>query len=216
MTIERPFLPTSPRGPYGPRLAALAVGFLAMAALRAQFDALETVPALGPRLWFLAQFFTVLTNLLVAGHMLAVAWGWRIGAARAAGLLVSILLVALVHHMLLARLRAPEGVQYWADLGLHTGVPLAMFLWWAGFAPKEVARRDVPGWLLWPVAYCAYALIRGLVTGIWPYPFLNVDTIGWGAVLLTLTGIFAALLAISAAIFWLAGRLRRYSRLNPS
>lgn len=215
MIERRPFLPASPRGAYLPRLAGLALACLGMASLRAQFDALE-IAGLGPRLWQLSMFFTVLTNFAVVLHMIAVAYGWRIRASRAAGLLVSILLVGLVYHAVLARLWSPQGLQWWADQGLHSAMPLATLVWWLGFAPKTVRPGDVKGWMIWPLAYCAYALIRGVVTGVWAYPFLNADSLGWPRVALNTLGVLLCFLAISALVLWMAGRLRSYSRFNPS
>lgn len=183
------------RTPVPERLAALAVATLAMAALRAQFDAMgPDAGSAGVRLWAMAGYFTILTNALVAAHMLLVALHWRISAARAAGLLLSIVMVGLVYHTLLARLWQPDGLLAWADLGLHTGVPLAYALWWAVLAPKDVRPGDLKWWLVWPLGYGVYALIRGALTGFWPYPFLNADALGWPRVavhLVLLAGVFA-------------------------
>ena len=201
-----------PRTPPPERLAALAVATLAMAALRAQYDALGEVPGLGAfqdRLWHMAGYFTILTNGLVAVHLLAVAMHWRIGASRAAGLLLSIAAVGIVYHLLLAHLLNPQGLAFWADLGLHTGVPLAYGLWWLVLAPKQVTARDLPFWLIWPAAYCAFALTRGAISGFWPYPFLDADKLGWAAVTLNIAGLVAGFAAFGGAILWLARRLRR-------
>jgi len=188
------------------RLLALAIGTLALAALRAQFDAMRPVD-LGEKLWYLAGFFTILTNLLVAAHMFAIARGWRIGASRAAGLVVSIVMVGIVYHAVLARLWAPQGLAWWADQGLHTAVPLATALWWLAFAPKDVGWRDVPVWLIWPLAYCGYALVRGVATGFWPDPFLNVDTLGWGMVAVNIVALVLVFAALGAGVVALARRV---------
>ena len=97
----------------------------------------------------MAGYFTILTNALVAAHMLLVALHWRISAARAAGLLLSIVMVGLVYHTLLARLWQPDGLLAWADLGLHTGVPLAYALLvaehlraWLGHKRSGVLERS--------------------------------------------------------------------------
>lgn len=189
------------------RLTALALAILILAALRAQFDALPEqvgVVDLTARLWLMAGFFTILTNALIALHLFAVAKGWQIPAARAAGLLLSILVVALIYHTLLARLWNPQGLGWWADQGLHTAVPLGYLGWWLAFAPKAVSQRDLPGWLIWPASYGGYAMIRGALTGFWPYPFLNADALGWATVtlnlallLLTFTGLGFILLALT-------------------
>lgn len=158
-------------------------------------------------IWALGGYFTILTNLVVALHMAAVALRWQIGASQAAGLLLSILMVGIVYHLLLAGLWAPQGMAWWADQGLHTGTPAAMLMWWLAFAPKAVGWRDLPLWLIWPLAYCAYALLRGAVTGFWPYPFLNADVLGWGMVAVHLAGMLVGFAAVGAVIVGLARRM---------
>ena len=191
------------------RILAFAIGVLALASLRAQFDTLPdpvaTQPLLG-KLWFMAGFFCILTNLAIAGHMLAVTRGWRIGASRAAGLLVAIVVVFLTWHALLAGLWQPQGLAWWANQGLHAAVPLATLGWWLAFAPKDVTRRDLPYWLIFPALYCLYAMIRGGMTGFWPYPFLDVDQLGTARVSLNIAGMLALVAVVGAGVLALTRR----------
>jgi hypothetical protein len=185
------------------RLTAFALAIMILAALRAQFDALPEqagVVDLAARLWLMAGFFTILTNALIALHLFAVVKGWQIPASRAAGLLLSILVVALIYHLLLARLWSPQGLGWWADQGLHTAVPLGYLGWWLAFAPKTVTKRDLPDWLIWPVGYGSYAMIRGAATGFWPYPFLNADALGWATVSLNLALLLLAFAGLGVAL----------------
>ncbi|WP_231495909.1 Pr6Pr family membrane protein [Cellulomonas sp. HZM] len=41
-------------------------------------------------------------------------------------------------------------------------------------------------WLLYPVAYCAFTTVRGVLApgSAYPYPFVDVDSIGYGGLLL--------------------------------
>jgi hypothetical protein len=196
--------------PLPARIAAIAVFLIAGLSLRAQVDVARALPgarSAGAVLWVMAGYFTILTNLAVALHMAAVALRWRIGASRAAGLVLSILMVGIVYHLLLADLWAPQGMAWWADQGLHTGAPLAMLVWWVTFAPKDVGWRDLPMWLIWPLAYCAYALARGAATGVWPYPFLDAGVLGWPMVVLNIAGMMAGFAALGAGIVLAARRL---------
>lgn len=194
------------------RIAAFLIGTLALAALRAQFDALAEPVASQPleqKLWFMAGFFTILTNLIVAAHLFAVARNWQISASRAANLLVQILMVALTYHLRLAGLWQPQGLAFWANQGLHSAVPLAYLGWWLAFAPKNVTRQDLPTWLIYPAAYGTYALIRSAITGFWPYPFLNADTLGPARLTLNILGMMAGFAALGFAVLTLARRLNR-------
>ncbi len=194
------------------RITALLIATLALASLRAQFDTLlEPVASrsLADKLWFMAGFFTILTNLSTAAHLFAVARNWQIPASRAANQLVSILLVALIYHTLLAGLMQPEGLAWWANQGLHTAVPLAYLVWWLVFAPKGITRADMPYWFIYPAAYFIYSLIRGKLTGFWPYPFLNADAVGMLQLTFAVIGMFAFVALMCLAVLTLARRLNR-------
>jgi hypothetical protein len=194
------------------RIAALLIGILALAALRAQFDALPAPMSGWPlpeKLWLMAGFFTILTNLLLAAHLFAVARKWPMPASRAANLLVSALMVMLTYHLLLARLWAPQGLAWWADQGLHTAVPLAYLAWWLAFARKDVTAADLPKWLVYPGAYAVYALIRGALTGFYPYPFLNAAALGPALLVLNLALMLAAFALTGLGVLALARRLNR-------
>jgi hypothetical protein len=140
------------------RLVALLIGAFALAALRGQFDGLPYAP-LADRLWVMAGYFAVLTNLGVAGMMFGVAKGWRMSGANGAAMLGAVGLVAASYVLGLWSTGAP--VLGWADTALHLGVPLAVGLWWWWFADKTVGPRDIPRLIAWPAIYGVYALVRG-------------------------------------------------------
>jgi hypothetical protein len=154
----------------------------------------------------MAGYFTILTNLGVAAVMLAEVAGRRTSARLAGGLTLAILMVALIYHLLLAGLWRPTGLAWWADQGLHTAVPALVLIWWLGQAPKRVGLRDLPLWLAWPSIYLAYALVRGLATGFWPYPFLDVGALGWARVAGIVAIITLAFAALALVMLLLARR----------
>lgn len=140
------------------RLVALLIGTLALAALRGQFDGLPYAPV-ADRLWLMAGYFAVLTNLGVAGLMFAVAKGWQMSGATAAAILAAVVLVAVIYGLGLWGNKVPA--LGWADLALHLGVPLAVCLWWSWFADKTLGTRDLPRLIAWPAIYGVYILVRG-------------------------------------------------------
>ncbi len=189
------------------RLVALLIFATAAVSLRLQFDASEALlggATLGQTLWAMAAFFTILTNLGVALSMMAVAWRWEMPANFAAGLTLSIVVVSLVYHLILAKLWNPQGSAFWADQGLHTVVPALTVLWWAFFAPKNLTMHDVPKWLIWPAAYVSFAMIRGHLTGFYPYPFLDLTANGWPRTALNITGLTALFTALGFGLLALA------------
>lgn len=194
------------------RPTAALVSLTALAALvlqaRVAEGAATRVPDT-PVWWWLAGYFTILTNLGVVILMAALAFGTRLSARIQGGLLLSILMVGLTYHALLARLWAPQGLAWWADQGLHSAVPLLMLGWWLGLGDKMVSLRDLPWWLIWPATYAAYALARGALTGFWPYPFLDAAHLGWPQVALNSAGMVLAFAALGLTLIACARALVR-------
>lgn len=189
------------------RLLAALSALVAILALTLQYRVtagLDTRPANMPVWWWLAGYFTILTNLGAAGLMAATALRHRPSAAVQGGLVVAIVMVGLVYHAILARLWSPQGLAWWADQGLHSAVPVLVFGWWLFFGDKRVSLADLPGWLIWPALYAAYALVRGAVTGFWPYPFLDADRLGWPQVALNVAGLVLAFATLGLGLIGLA------------
>lgn len=170
------------------RLLALGVSGVALVALLAQFRVsqrlLGEAPA-GHALWLMAGYFTILTNLGASFLMAGVAAGLRPGARAFAALVVAIVMV---------------------DQGLHSAVPLLTLGWWLAFAQGGLTRRDLPALLIWPAAYAAYALLRGHLTGFWPYPFLDADALGWLRVAVNTGGLVAGFALLGTGLIALSRR----------
>ena len=146
-------------------------------------------------------FFTILTNLLVAVTLsLQQGAASRTRAGRfftrpsvLAGVATSIALVGLGYHVLIREVWSPQGMQWVADLLLHYIVPAAYVAWWLVAAPKDGLTLTSPlRWAVWPIAYFAYALIRGALTGLYAYPFIDVPAIGYPQALLNSLGLLVA------------------------
>lgn len=150
------------------------------------------------------SYFTILTNLLVAvvisSQMLPSAGRlsdfFRRPGVQAATL-AYILVVGVTYSLLLRQLWQPEGLQRVVDGLLHDALPLLYALYWLLWAPKGGLRwRQIPAWLAFPLAYLAWSLLRGALTGTYPYPFLDVAKIGHSGVArssIVLLVVFAAL-----------------------
>ncbi|MXG88149.1 Pr6Pr family membrane protein [Nocardioides flavescens] len=118
---------------------------------------------------------------------------------RLAGLL-GITVTALVHFFLLRPLQDLDGLDLLADTLLHVVVPLLAVAGWLLAGPRP--RWDLATLAFataWPLAWLGVTLVVGATTGWYPYPFLDVDTEGWGSVLvasLAVTALFGALAAV--------------------
>jgi hypothetical protein len=87
-------------------------------------------------------------------------------------------------------------------------VPLVAVVGWlvAGCRPRAPWRDTVTA-LVWPVAWLAWTLVVGAVTGWYPYPFLDVGTKGAGSVAVTCVGVTLLFLALAGVLSWLDRRM---------
>ncbi|WP_449431432.1 Pr6Pr family membrane protein [Pseudomonas putida] len=144
-------------------------------------------------------FFTVLTNTLVATVLSYAAFGRESRARRfflnpavGGAVAASIVLVALAYSVLLRHLWQPQGWQWLADELLHDVMPVLFILYWWFEVPKGSLRlRHLAGWALYPAGYFAFALWRGNEIGAYPYPFIDVSSLGYARVMLNALGVLA-------------------------
>ncbi|AQY64560.1 hypothetical protein EKA85_19675 [Pseudomonas veronii] len=154
------------------------------------------------------SFFTVLTNTLVV-VVLSYAVVDRDSAAKrfflaprvSSAIAVSIVLVSLAYNLLLRHLWQPEGFQFIADELLHDVMPLLFVVYWWRCVPKGTLQcKHIGLWVLYPLVYFAYVLLRGDLLGQYQYPFFDVGTLGYPQVFVNAGGILAGFVLIALAV----------------
>lgn len=161
-------------------------------------------------------FFTIWTNILLAlafsvpflSPRSTLRMFFERPAVRAA-IALYILIVAVVYYALLAKIHHPEGIAAITNTGLHLIFPVLYIIDWIAFADKRGMRyKNLPLWTLFPLAYGGFNIIRGMLTGFYPYPFLDVGTRGAISVTIAML-IFAAIYFIGGAAFiWVGRRIK--------
>ena len=144
-------------------------------------------------------YFTILTNLSIGLWFMAGAFWPRVEKLSALRLALTIygLVTLLVYWVLLSPTHHPTGLNFWANLILHLGVPVAMAVEDL-IAPWPHTKAAIPLWsLAFPLIYCAFSVARGEMTGWYPYFFLDQSAVGgW----LLLAAFLGGLLAVFAAL----------------
>jgi len=186
-------------------------------ALQLYLEVMRSLAGGGPIGWIVANyfsFFTILTNFLLA-LCLTISllspqsrWGKFFSTAAAqTGVAIYIVVVGATYSVMLRHLWNPHGAQKLADVLLHDVAPIAFLLYWLAFVPKAGLRwKHALWWLCYPIAYMAYTLVRGWMTGWYPYPFIDAKVLGFpralanGCVVL-LVFIGLGLLAVAAGRF---------------
>ena len=111
---------------------------------------------------------------------------------------VFIAIVGIVYSIALRHVWDPEGLQKIADVVLHDATPVLYVLYWLLFVRKgELQFRDVPAWLVYPAIYAVYSMIRGAMTGRYPYHFLDAGVLGYPRTALNIVALLAAFLGAS-------------------
>jgi len=169
---------------------------------------------------FLFSFFTILTNIgavLVHTSLLSPSgYAWLpafAGSRIRANIAVAIALVFIVYATVLARLWQPQGLFLLCDVLLHYVTPVLFVLWWLVAGADGTTRwRDISRWMVYPLAYLAYVLVRAPIAGEVPYPFLDVAKNGAASVAvsaLAITGLFLVLCVIAVFVDHAVGRSRK-------
>lgn len=131
----------------------------------------------GQTVWMLCRCFTIITNVLIALTFAALALNQSSVAKPSwlAGTAAFSLLVGGVYALLLRDSSATV-----ANLLLHVVTPVFVPVFWFAFAPKgTLTYQDPLRWMLYPSAYFLYALVRGWAEGRFPYPFMDLNRLGW-------------------------------------
>ena len=172
------------------------------------------LPSLATRLVRFVSYFTILSNVLVLATSVVLArtpdrdgpW-WRVLRT---GTVVGITITGLVHWFLLRPILDLHGADAAVDKLLHVVVPLLAVAAWAAVGPRgRVGPREVGLSLSWPVAWTVYTLVRGVLVDWYPYPFLDLDELGWGRVVVNVVGIAVLFVVVGFAVIGADRLLRR-------
>ncbi len=163
-------------------------------------------PELLERLVRYVSYFTTQSNVAVLLASVAVLRGadlqtrWH-RALRLASL-IGITVTGIVYVTILAGASTHTGLSAVANALLHYACPpLAVVIWLVAGPWPRLTLADLRRMLIWPVLWIAYTLIRGAITGWYPYGFIDVGLHGYGGVAVSVAGIlvFAVLLASRTA-----------------
>ncbi|WP_425638237.1 Pr6Pr family membrane protein [Algoriphagus yeomjeoni] len=137
------------------------------------------------------SFFTILTNTLVALYFTRVTLAKNLEDSKInnAGILtaitVYIFMVGIVYQVALRHIWQPEGLQMLVDEILHSIIPVLVIVFWARYEKtRSVYYSQIFKWAIYPIAYLLYILVRGSFSNFYPYPFVDVTSLGMTTVLI--------------------------------
>jgi len=175
----------------------------------------EEDASLGTRLVQFFVYFTILTNLLVLAVTVSLAREpdrdgrvWRVLRLDA---VVCIAVAGVVHWFFLRPLLDLSGASYVADKLLHVVVPILAVGGWLWVGPRgRASQAELLPSLALPVVWLVLTLLGGALSGWYPYPFLDVDDLGYARVAVNCVGVAVLFLLNAAGAIGLDRRLRRW------
>lgn len=158
------------------------------------------------------SFFTVQSNVLVGVTSLLLAINLHrpnllFRVLRLSGL-VAITITGIVYHVALSGLLELDTWGQTANQALHTAVPILAVVGWLIFGPRGcTSARIAKLSLVFPILWLAFTLIKGSVNNWYPYPFIDVATLGYLKVALNCLWIAMLFLGLAAGATVLDPRL---------
>lgn len=162
------------------------------------------------------SFFTIESNIIgtsvIAISAFAVLAGkkWKHEAMLRGAATTYMLVTGIIFTLLLSGLAARlQTTIPWVNNVLHHIFPIFMALDWIIDPPKQLIRfKHALLWLIFPVAYVTYSLVRGPLVDWYPYPFLDPADGGYLKLAITCLVMFAGGIVLIGALLAIQ-RLRR-------
>jgi hypothetical protein len=157
--------------------------------------------------WIFFNYFTNLSNLLAA--ITISMWARNHRATHdpspdfldITSVVAYVWLAGIIYNLKLRNFMPANEMLLLASIIMHDLIPLLFLLFWCTCIPRMRFRIwQVLSWLIFPVAYFIYTLVRGEIAGHYPYPFLDVTKFGYVAILKNALGIMFTLLGLSMAL----------------
>lgn len=165
------------------------------------------------------SFFTVQTNILAALVLTAFAIksgpeDWLVHPFVRSAVCAYIVMVGMIYITVLRPLDPPENLFNFTNIVMHYLMPAAYLLFWLTCVRKAGLRwYDPLLWLIYPLFYLGFILVRGKMSGFYPYPFINAKTLGYASVAANTTGLVIVCAAIGMCLVMIGWVL---SRRQPS
>lgn len=200
-----------------PTVAVVRLGFavLTIAAIVVQA---ASSPSFDPVNYF--SYFTIDSNLIATALLLAGVAMWRSEDTPTLELLrgaaVVYMTVTGVVFTLLLRGTDVDTTIPWVNTVVHEAGPLFILADWFVLPPRRsISAAQSILWLAFPLVWTIYTLIRGAISGRYPYPFLDPANGGYATVTVYMIVILVFMLLVSFAVAWTA-RIRGVAQAVPA
>ncbi len=196
---------------------AIAVGLawqvvLILQGVNVLVDEQGRLPSQFTRMVRFLSFFTVESNLLVAGTGLALALrpdrDGRVFRILRLEALFGIAVTGVVYTTLLRGVVDLHGAAAVTNALVHYVAPIMAVLGWLLFGPRpRIDENTLVLSLIWPLLYVIWSFAHGAASKWYPYPFVDVHKLGYVTVIRNGIGLNLLLVGVGALFMWLDHRL---------
>lgn len=167
-------------------------------------------------------YFTIITNIVIAfcSTVLLLSPHSKAGMffskqSTLAAIVVYIAIVAVIYNTILRYTWQPTGFHRVADELLHLVIPVLYIVFWGIFVPKNELRwKQILPWLIYPLLYTIIVLLRGIPSGFYPYPFMDVNKLGTQQTFINCLGVTAAFVVVSVIVVGISKVSRKGAKGN--
>jgi hypothetical protein len=123
---------------------------------------------------------------------------------------VYMVFVGVAYNLLLRGIWTPTAYRRLLNETLHSMLPMLAALYWVLFVPRfQLRPRHCVLWLVYPLAYLGITFWRGSLSDFYPYPFIDVETLGLRQVIVNSALLFGGFLMLVAVFVGINFRRRR-------
>ena len=123
---------------------------------------------------------------------------------------VYIFVVFLIYNIILRGLLHLSGIGIVLDEFLHLVIPLLFLFYWFRYTNRNrLTFKVMWWWLIFPMIYITYVLLRSPWSGFYPYPFLNIAELGLHKVLLNCVMVTGVILITSIIFLFVGNKLAK-------
>jgi hypothetical protein len=153
-------------------------------------------------------YFTIDTNILVAVSFTLIVLNsnsrlskFFTKASTVTAITAYIIIVGITYNVFLRSEWNPEGLQKLVDELLHSVIPIVYVIFWVAFVPAEKLKWKFAFlWLIYPIIYMIYAIILGAITKHYPYPFVDVNDLGYNKAMINAGLVLLTMFLLSLAL----------------
>jgi hypothetical protein len=209
-----------------PRALAIArLGFAALAVVAIVYQLIDLANGGTLNVVNFFSYFTIQSNLIAIAALTVVAAATLRGSPRRHDMLrgaavVYMTVTGVVYSLLLQGADVDTALN-WVNLVVHKLMPIVIAVdWLLDPPPVAIPLRRSLLWVVYPLGWIAYTMLRGALVGWYPYPFLDPAPGGYGPVIATTLVILASGIVLCLLVAGvgnaLGGRLARPDSAAPT